>query len=250
MTIPTLFEEPAVEKASPAVTEQTRLERVIATAVAEKSSLRERLNEVRMKGTEVQNELTKVEAAIRSAEDKSRLIGSSRGDYINARSEQLARGLLGEKVELSEVERSADFADNLTGADLAEGLRTLKKKRDDIVYRFNALKGQARSLSADFYKQHAVEHCARYEILRNQISQAFVEIQAAHRLNMSFDPMQPVLWDNATEMVLPTLDMQETMAAVRKISHMPSHDITGLSLTRSALVDGAASRINLELEGK
>lgn len=245
--------EPAVQETAPqnpATTEQLRLERVMATATAEKASLREKLKEAFSKGNEVKAELTKVEAAIRSAEDRSRLIGSSRGDYINARSEQLARGLLGEKVELSEVQRSADFADNLTASDLAEGLRILKRKRDDLVLGLNIVKGEAKSISSDFYKQHAILNGARYELLRGQICSAFIEIQAAHRLNLSFDPMHPILWDNATEMVLPTLTAQEAMAPVRKFPHLSSYDITGLSLTRSALVDNASNKINAELEGK
>lgn len=249
MTIPTLFEETEQPVQTPVVSEQTRLERVIASASAEKSELRERLSDVRIKGSEVQAEISRIEGAIASAEQKSRILAAPRTDYVNARSEQLARGLMGEPVELSEVERSADFASNLNLSDLAEGLRALKKKRDDIVHRFNSLKSQGRVIMSDYYKAHAVEHCARYEILRSQITNAYLQIRAADRLNVPIDPMHQIYLDNTTELALPSLDSSEVMGQVRKNPRLNSHDITGTGLVRSGVLDGIASRINAELEG-
>lgn len=250
MTIPTLFEETEQPVQNPAIAEQTRLERVVAGAVAQKAELRERLNEVRMKGAEVQAEISRIEGALASAEQRNRILSAPRPDYIAARSEAIARGLLGESVELSEVQRSADFADNLTASDLAEGLRALRKKRDDIVLRFNALKSQARVITSDYYKAHAVEYGAKYEILRSQITHAYLQIRAADRLNVSIDPMHQIYLDNTTELALPSLDSSEVMSQVRKNPRLNSNDITGTSLARSGVMDSMTTQINRELENK
>lgn len=256
MTIPTLFEEaaePAVQETTPqnpATTEQLRLERVMATAVSEKEQLRQQYAETRAKGVEIQGEIDKIEAAIRTAEHKSQILSAPRSDYINARAEQISRGLMGESVELSTIERSGDFAASLSAVDLAEGLRTLKKRRDELVGGFGILKGRVRSIAIEYYKQHAIQHGARFEMLRSEIASEFIQLQAAHKLNLPLSGFNPILLDSMPEMVLPGIDGSEAMIPLRKYPLINSREITGNALAMSGAVDRVTKEINRELEGK
>lgn len=256
MTIPTLFEdtvsEPAQEakQPNPDVIERLRLEKVLANAVSEKEQLRKQYAEVRSKGIEIQGEIDKLESAIRSAEHRSQILSAPRADYIDARAQQIAAGLMGEAVELSTIERSADFASNLTTADLSEGIRTLKRKRDDLLAGLNMIKAKLRICACNYYRAHAHQHGARFELLRSEISSEFIQLQAAHKLNLRFDGFSPILLESMSEMVLPGIDEADAMIPLRKYERISSRDLTGNTLAQSGLVDQASASINAELEGK
>lgn len=229
-------------------TEQLRLERVRAEAQAKKTELRLKMKTIAEKRRQLNDDLARVEGAIRSAEQRLTIATAPRADYVNARAQQVAMGLMGQPVTLDEVEKAQDFGASLTADDLTSGIRALKKQRDELVRSVNMSTADARVCTTEFQHSHAVEHGANYQLARNQLVAAFIEVHAASRNCVQLDPMKPITLEKHIELLLPSFADTEPMIALRKNPNLAEGEPTqGARLLQGGYADAAATRINSEL---
>lgn len=246
-----IFDAPAeaVDAApvSPVTAERIRLEGVESEARAKKADIRERIREVMRVANEIHREMGKVDGAIADVERRVSLVSAPRREYLNARSDAIARGLMGEAVDPSDLQRSTEFADALPAGDLAEGLRALKSRRDELNRRMVGSRADARKLQGDFYIAHAEEHGARYLILREQIAQSYVHLLAAQRSALNLTSMSMLVPLHFESLNLPSPDKTDDLKNLRTKPWLPSHDVDGNMLARSAHVGNATVAIKQEM---
>lgn len=178
---------PATEEATaPALSVETKADQAITRYQAKKADIAAQLAETKEKAAAIQLDKDRIAGAINAAESKSRIISGSGGVYRAEKAEMIAKGLLGEKVDLSTIKTEAeDFADNVSASDLALGIKALRGQLAEIERRRVGLEADRRRLTHEYCEAHAYEHSIQFCLLASRLTEEYCRVQAAHRASQS-----------------------------------------------------------------
>lgn len=240
-------EQPTTETPATNLSTETKVEAAVAKYAAKKDAARERLTAIAEQAASVEADRQRLTGAISAAESKSRILSGSPTAYRSEKADLIARGLLGEKVDLTAIQTPAeDFSDNISAQDLALGIKALRTQLQEVERRKVGVEAERRKASHEFFEAHARAHGIRFAQLASQLADAYCAIQAAHRASLSagntFSTLAPAsLSDMVIHSPLPDDVMRECGVTRREWS--------GVILEQTNLVNVAANQMFAEMGG-
>lgn len=226
---------------------ESKVEAAIAKYEAAKDAARQRLKEIAEKAQEVEADRQRIQGAINAAESKSRILAGSPGAYRSEKADLIARGLMGEKVDMAALKSDAeDFSDNISAQDLALGIKVLRNQLQEVERRKVGIEAEKRKVSHEFFEAHARVHGIRFASMAEEMVNSYCAIQAAHRASLSLGNTFSTLAPESLSYLqinnpLPDDVMRET--------GLHRREITGRAIEQTTAVQNAGNAMFAEMAG-
>ena len=210
-------------------------------ARAEKEALLARAPEILAQARATRDELDRVQAGISGAEYKLQRINTPRSVTPDARALAIAAGLMGAEVDLQALPRAEDFGASLTSGDLQSGLSALIAKREELTRRVRMQQSEAKNLQSAYYTAHAEEHAAEFMVLRDELANHYIQIEAAQRSNLGLTNMSFLTGPHFATFHIPAAD--DALESIRQHKNVGSQPITTDNINSSRAITTAQEQL-------
>lgn len=175
---------PADAPQPPALSTETKATAVISRFEAKMADTAARLAETREKAAVIELEKGRIAGAIAAAESKQRIVSGNGSVYKREKADLIARGLLGESVDLTSVQSQAeDFTDRVSASDLALGLQALRGQLAEIERRRVGIEADRRRLTHEYCESYGGAASVRFMLLAHEMAEEYCKIRAAHSVS-------------------------------------------------------------------
>jgi|GEM_PF-5415519 len=238
--------------AAPQVSAETQLLGIEEAARNEKEQIAVELDKA-VKNFKLQEQKrVELEYALSKAEEQMNILSGSATQYRDSqRAQAISRMLLGDtSVELDKLPATDPMA-SLSVTDLKAGIAQLRRDRSELELSWKAAQSAVNALERKHFAAHAKLHGARYQLARNAIYDAWVELQAAegasqkHALHQVPQHVAQDFWN----IVLPAVDTLDSMKDLRPAGrNFGSNEIKGENIRLTGLISTRAAGLAAEFQ--